>query len=46
MVFGTKWIEDGEWRMEAMLRVLGVLLGGVRERAEMRPGYCVGRLWA
>ena len=25
--------------MEAMLRVLGVLLGGVREWAEMRPGY-------
>lgn len=25
--------------MEAMLRVLSVLLGGVRERAEMRPGY-------
>ena len=46
MVFGIKWIGDGEWGMEAMLRVLGVLLGGVRERAEMRPGDCVGCLWA
>lgn len=32
--------------MEAMLRMLSVLLGGVRERAEMRLGDCVGRLWA
>ena len=32
--------------MEVMLRVLSVLLGGVRERAEMRPGDWVGRLWA
>lgn len=32
--------------MEAMLRVLGVLLGGVGERAEMRPGDWCGRLWA
>lgn len=30
--------------MEAMLRVLGVLLVGVGERAEMRPGDCVGCL--
>lgn len=29
-----------------MLRMLSVLLGGVRERAEMRPGDCVGCLWA
>ena len=46
MVFGTKWIGDGEWGMEAMLRVLGVLLGGVGERAKMRPGDCVGCLCA
>lgn len=46
MVFGTKWIGDGEWGMEAMLRVLGVLLGGVGEWAEMRPGDWVGCLWA
>ena len=39
MVFGIKWIGDGEWRMEAMLRILGVLLGGVGERAKVRPGY-------
>ena len=32
--------------MEAMLRVLGVLLGGVRERAKMHLGDDVGRLWA
>ena len=32
--------------MEAMLRMLGVLLGGVGEWAEMRPGDCVGCLWA
>ena len=32
--------------MEAMLRVLGVLLGGVGERAKMRPGDCVGCLCA
>lgn len=30
--------------MEAMLRVLGVLLGGVGEWAEMRPGDWVGCL--
>lgn len=29
-----------------MLRMLGVLLGGVRERAEMRPGDWSGCLWA
>ena len=39
MVFGIKCIGVGEWRMEAMLRMLGVLLGGVGERAELRPGY-------
>ena len=44
MVFGIKWIGVGEWGMEAMLRVLGVLLGGVGERAEVLLGYCVGRL--
>lgn len=38
MVFGIKWIGVGEWRMEAMLRVLSVLLGGVRERAKDAPG--------
>ena len=32
--------------MEAMLRMLGVLLVGVGEWAEMRPGYWVGCLWA
>ena len=32
--------------MEAMLRMLDVLLGGVGERAEMRPGEWCGRLWA
>lgn len=32
--------------MEAMLRMLGVLLGGVGERAKMRPGDWSGRLWA
>ena len=29
-----------------MLRMLGVLLGGVRERAEVLLGYWSGRLWA
>ena len=38
MVFGTKCIGDGERGMEAMLRVLGVLLGGVRERGCDAPG--------
>ena len=46
MVFGTKWMVDGARGMEAMLRMLGVLLGGVGEWAEMRPGDWVGRLWA
>ena len=32
--------------MEAMLRMLDVLLGGVGERAEMRPGDWVGCVWA